>query len=241
MSLAKSPDLQPGDDVPLGEARHHRAGPARDTRAARCILLLLEPPVREKGVRNTTWVAPVSALAAIAIVAIALVGRQKATDTAATLPSDRDGTSPATPERGRDDDATPASPQHGALALPDTAGEFAAGPQTTEADFVRRSYVRGPAIVTVTLERAPRDQGDYDRWVQHSQEYTQPKLDLPESDGHGFYDCTDPAATKCALIVRLRSGFRVEIRAFGEAKRPELDAVARGLRLQTLASPALNR
>lgn len=212
--------------------------------AARYILRVVQQPLPEKARPDTAldaprrrapralWIALVGALAATAITTIATIDRRKATDTAA--PSA--GVPSAPPERGRDDNAPPASAQRAPLALPDTAGEFVAGPQTTEADYVRRSYVRGAAIVTVTFERAPVDPGDYDRWVKNSPDSTQAKLELPASDAHGFYDCGDPAAPKCALIVRLRSGFRFEIRGFGDAKRPDLDAVARGLGLATLAS-----
>ena len=182
--------------------------------------------------RLRRWIAPAGAIAAAAVVALFFVGRQNATDTAA-------GTSPGPAERGRDEVDHRATPSiaTGALALPDAVGAFVAGPLTTEADFVRRTYVRGPAIVTVTLERAPLDPANYERWVKHSQEgYPQAKLDLSAGQGSGYYECTGADSPGCALIVRLRSGVHLEIRAFGAAMRDDLDAIARGLHLETIAS-----
>ena len=188
--------------------------------AARDAGLVPSPARPRPGLRR--WIVPAGAISAAALAVLVLVGRQNATDTAAGGPVHHT--------------ATPAIVT-GALALPDAIGEFVAGPLTTEADFVRRTYVRGRAMVTVTLERAPIDPADYERWVKLSQDgYPQATLDLPAGQGSGYYECAGTDSPGCALIIRLRSGVHLEIRAFGTATRDDLDGVARGLHLETIAS-----
>lgn len=125
----------------------------------------------------------------------------------------------------------------GALELPASIPGFTSGPLTVADTYSRRTYSRGAASVTVTLARLPMDAAGYARWVRQSEDgYPQAVLDVPEGTGNGFYECADDAATRCNLLVQLRSGIHLEIRAEGAATRADVDAIAKGLPMRSYAT-----
>ncbi len=120
--------------------------------------------------------------------------------------------------------------------LPASIPSFTAGPLTVADTYSRRTYSRGAASVTVTLAHLPMDAAGYARWVRQSEDgYPQAALDVPEGTGNGFYECQDDAGTRCNLLVQLRSGIHLEIRAEGAATRADVDAVAKGLPMRSYA------
>ncbi len=124
----------------------------------------------------------------------------------------------------------------GSLELPASIPGFTASPLTVADTYSRRTYSRGPASVTVTLARFPMDAAGYARWGRQSEEgYPQAKLDVPDGAGNGFYECQDDAETRCNLLVQLRSGIHLEIRAEGTATRADVDAIAVGLPMRGYA------
>jgi hypothetical protein len=127
-------------------------------------------------------------------------------------------------------------PRVAALALPDTLAGLVASPAVSGADYVRRTYTRGPARVDVTLARAALGSGGFDGWVRMSQAFPQAALDAPSADANGFYQCTEAPAPSCDLLIQLRSGVHVEIRGGGTSSRADVDGVARGLPLRELAT-----
>jgi hypothetical protein len=119
--------------------------------------------------------------------------------------------------------------------LPNTISSFASEPLTRDPAFVRRTYVRGAARITVTLASFRMTSAQYDEWVLTSKEgYPQATLDVPEGSGNGFYQCAAPDRG-CALLIQLRSGVHIEIRGQGSWTREDVDAIARGLPLRTMA------
>jgi hypothetical protein len=71
-----------------------------------------------------------------------------------------------------------------------------------------------------------------------SRGFPQAALDAPEADANGFYQCTDEPKRSCDLLIQMRSGVHLEIRGGGTSSREDVDAVARGLPLRTLAATA---
>ncbi len=128
--------------------------------------------------------------------------------------------------------ATP--PSAGALDLPEVAG-FVAGPPAPGDGFVRRTYARGRARVQVTLARLPMSAGDYQRWVAASASFPQADLGLAGGDANGFYQCAEGDDDRCDLLVQLRAGLHLELRAGGSATRADVDTLARGLPLRAWA------
>ena len=57
----------------------------------------------------------------------------------------------------------------------------------------------------------------------------------PAEDANGFYQCTEPPAPSCDLLIQLRSGVHVEIRGSGTTSRADVDAIARALPLRALS------
>jgi hypothetical protein len=124
----------------------------------------------------------------------------------------------------------------GALALPEVTG-FAAGATSRTAGYVRRTYRRGTARVEVTLARMPMSPDDYASWVKTSTaSFPQAALDLPAADANGFYQCSDGPVPSCDLLIQLRAGLHLEIRGGGTSSRDDVDALAHGLPLATLAA-----
>ncbi len=131
--------------------------------------------------------------------------------------------------------ARPVRPTATALALPDVDG-FVADASSSGAGFVRRTYRRGRARIEVTLARMPMSPEDYASWVKTSTaSFPQAALDLPAADANGFYQCTDGPPPSCDLLIQLRAGVHLEIRGNGTSSRDDVDALARGLSLATLA------
>jgi hypothetical protein len=127
------------------------------------------------------------------------------------------------------------TPVAGALALPEVSG-FVAGSVSPAAGYVRRTYTRGPARIEVTLARMPMSPDDYASWVKTSTaSFPQAALDLPADEANGFYQCTDGPPRSCDLLIQLRAGVHLEIRGGGTSSRDDVDALARGLTLATLA------
>ncbi|HZU83485.1 MAG TPA: hypothetical protein VE987_11235 [Polyangiaceae bacterium] len=137
------------------------------------------------------------------------------------------------PEPGSRAAAAP-SPVPPGLDLPAAVEGFSASAPTTGPGFVRRAYDRGAARVTVTLAPLDLGPGGYERWlVQSRGGYPQAAPELvPPGAGNGFYECADDAATRCNLLVQLRSGVHLEIRGDGAASRADVDAVAAALPLR---------
>ncbi len=123
--------------------------------------------------------------------------------------------------------------------LPERIGGFVGGPLATDAVAARRTYARGASRVDVTMARFPMNDGEYARWVETSRgAFPQASLDAPPDQANGFYQCADGPDPACSLLVQLRSGVHVEIRADGQARRADLDLVAAGLPLRALAGDA---
>jgi hypothetical protein len=92
----------------------------------------------------------------------------------------------------------------------------------------------------VTLARFPMSAPAYAEWVRTSVEgFPQATLNLPAYAGNGFYQCSGVNQTSCDLLIQLRSGFHVEIRGAGTSSRADVDAIARGLRLDALVAPEI--
>jgi hypothetical protein len=129
------------------------------------------------------------------------------------------------------------SPPAEAPPLPDLIPGFTSGPLGTAPAAFIRTYARGSSQVTVTLARFPMDASQYDSWVRTSiGGFPQARLDVPDGEGNGFYQCDDGKPPRCSLLIQLRSGVHLEIRGV-PASRDEVDAVARGLPLRRLAAP----
>jgi hypothetical protein len=126
----------------------------------------------------------------------------------------------------------------GAFApLPEVPG-FAASAIATEGPAVRRTYSRGAARIGVTLARLPMSADGYAAWVKTSTAgFPQAALDLPAGSGNGFYQCDGGARPSCDLLIQLRSGVHLELRGSGTSRRRDVDELARGLPLRTLAVP----
>jgi hypothetical protein len=121
------------------------------------------------------------------------------------------------------------------LVLPDVNG-FAAGATSRTAGYVRRTYTRAGARLDVTLARMPMSADDYVRWVKMSTaSFPQAALELPAAEGNGFYQCSDGSPPSCDLLIQLRAGLHLEVRGGGTSSRGDVDALARGLPLVTLA------
>ena len=121
------------------------------------------------------------------------------------------------------------------LALPEVNG-FVPDASSSGTGFVRRAYRRGRARIEVTLARMPMSPEDYASWVKTSTaSFPQAALDLPAADANGFYQCTDGPPPSCDLLIQLRAGVHLEIRGNGTSSRDDVDALARGLPLATLA------
>jgi hypothetical protein len=114
--------------------------------------------------------------------------------------------------------------------LPELAG-WQAGPATRDPSFVRRTYRRGAARITVTHARMEMRPGQYEEWLAMSRggDFPQAALPLPGDRGNGFYQCLPATPAKCDLLVQLRSGVHLEIRGDGTATREDLDALVRAL------------
>ena len=129
----------------------------------------------------------------------------------------------------------PPAPAATGLALPDVNG-FVAGVTVRAAGYVRRTYTRGGARIEVTLARMPMSSEDYASWVKMSVgSFPQAALELPTAEANGFYQCTDGPPPSCDLLIQLRAGVHLEIRGGGTSSRDDVDALARGLSLATLA------
>jgi hypothetical protein len=127
------------------------------------------------------------------------------------------------------------------VALPDVPG-FSASAVAPQGSAVHRSYTRGAARVTVTLARLPMSAEGYATWVETSTAgFPQAALDLPAGSGNGFYQCDGGTDPSCDLLIQLRSGVHLELRGSGTSRRRDVDELARGLPLRTLAAavPAL--
>jgi len=123
--------------------------------------------------------------------------------------------------------------------LPERIGGFVGGPLATDATAARRAYTRGAKRVDVTMARFSMNEAEYARWVETSRgAFPQASLDAPADQANGFYQCADGPDPACSLLVQLRSGVHVEIRAGGDARRGDLDLVAAGLPLRALAGDA---
>ena len=119
--------------------------------------------------------------------------------------------------------------------MPDVNG-FVADASSSGAGFVRRTYRRGRARIEVTLARMPMSPEDYASWVKTSTaSFPQAALDLPAAEANGFYQCTDGPPPSCDLLIQLRAGVHLELRGNGTSSRDDVDALARGLSLATLA------
>lgn len=148
----------------------------------------------------------------------------------------RPGEPPPSVEAPKPALVVPAAAAHAPLALPEVDG-FAAGATSRNAGYVRRTYTRGGARLDVTLARMPMSTDDYAGWVKMSTaSFPQVTLDLPSMDANGFYQCSDGSPPSCDLLVQLRVGLHLEVRGNGTSSRGDVDALARGLLLATLAS-----
>ena len=145
-------------------------------------------------------------------------------------PIDRAVGDRAAGDRAAGDRAAPAP-----LALPDVNG-FVSDASSSGAGFVRRAYRRGTARIEVTLARMPMSADDYASWVRTSTaSFPQAALDLPAGEANGFYQCSDGPPPSCDLLIQLRAGVHIEVRGGGTSSRDDVDALARGLSLATLA------
>ena len=82
----------------------------------------------------------------------------------------------------------------------------------------------------------PMSADDYASWVKLSTaSFPQAALDLPAGEANGFYQCGDGPPPSCDLLIQLRAGVHIEVRGGGTSSRSDVDALARGLSLATLA------
>jgi hypothetical protein len=122
------------------------------------------------------------------------------------------------------------------VTLPDMIAGFEAGPPSQLGGATRRAYRRGGATIGVTMAQFPMTAAGYDGWVKASVEgYPQATLPIPPGAGNGFYQCAAEHPEICDLLIQLRSGVHFELRGNGNARREDVDAVARGLRLSGFA------
>jgi hypothetical protein len=143
---------------------------------------------------------------------------------------------PPPPSAGSPEPQAPSAEAAAPGALPDRIEGFVAGPTSELGGATRRSYRRGDLVIDVTLARFPMDAAGYERWVKSSVEgYPQAALPIPAAAGNGFYQCRPDRPALCDLLIQLRSGVHLELRAGGTARREDVDAVARGLPLGALA------
>jgi hypothetical protein len=152
------------------------------------------------------------------------------------------GCTRSSPNAAADDAGASAAPRAPAtpapLHLPEVIDGFASGPETAGAGFVRRSYARGRALISVTMARTDMTAQAYASWVGASTSgFPQAALDAPAGDANGFYQCNGDVPPSCDLLIQLRSGIHVEIRGAGTSSRQDADDVARGLPLRALAAP----
>src|SRR5689334_6119871 len=104
--------------------------------------------------------------------------------------------------------ARPAPPPGGGAppSLPEVIPAWTSGPLTTGEGWIRRTYARGGARVNVTLARFEMSPAQYDEWVRTSVAgYPQAALDVPPGSANGFYQCAEPSADRCALLIQLRA------------------------------------
>ena len=133
----------------------------------------------------------------------------------------------------------PPAPAAASPSLPDVIPSWSAGPLQAREGYVRRTYTRGAARVTVTLARYQMSPDQYDEWVRTSEAgYPQAALDVAPGSGNGFYQCAEQAPSKCDLLIQLRAGAHLEVRGEGAATRADVEALARGLPLRSLAAGA---
>ena len=123
--------------------------------------------------------------------------------------------------------------------LPEQIPPFTASALVRDPAFVRRTYQRGTARISVTLARYPMAPSQYDDWVEMSTAgYPQAALGIPSDSGNGFYQCAAEGRPPCSLLIQLRAGIHIEIRGDGAgATRDDVDRIARGLPLPALAAP----
>ncbi len=131
--------------------------------------------------------------------------------------------------------ADAAMPSFAPTALLPNIATFAGSPVVSEGQFVRRTYARGSASVTVTIGRFALDARGYEEWVKQSESYPQAKLDLAPWSGNGFYECAADDARACNLLIQLRAGRHIEIRGGGTATRGDVDDIAASLPLRAMA------
>lgn len=124
------------------------------------------------------------------------------------------------------------------LSLPADLAGFTASSEEVGSGYARRTYKRGRTRIDVTLAQASLPPGGFAGWLSMSRGFPQATLDAPEADANGFYQCTDEPTRSCDLLIQMRSGVHLEIRGGGTSSREDVDAVARGLPLRTLATTA---
>ncbi len=123
-----------------------------------------------------------------------------------------------------------------AQALPDHAGPFTAGPALEDPLFVRRSYARGPAHISVTISVPNATPIEYQEWVRMSADSPQVRLNLAPGLGAGFYDCArKDLEGRCNVHIHLRAGYHIEMMGEQAAYRADFDDLLAALRLRTLA------
>jgi len=124
-----------------------------------------------------------------------------------------------------------------AVALPERAGAFIAGPLAVEPQFIRRSYTRGETRISVTIAAPEATPLRYEDWIQMSAASPQVQLEIAPNAGAGFCDCaSDSAQATCNVHIHLRSGHHVEMMGEQNAFRGEFDALLSRLPLRLLGT-----
>jgi hypothetical protein len=122
-------------------------------------------------------------------------------------------------------------------ALPELGQPFSSGPLERGPDYVRRTYRKGPASISVTVAQQPITEEGYAGWVRASSSYPQLDLGLPPDRLNGFFNCSpQDGGETCDLHLQLRSGFHVEFFGSGTASKADLQALASALPLPSLAA-----
>jgi hypothetical protein len=122
-----------------------------------------------------------------------------------------------------------------AEALPEQAGPFTASAMMSDPRFVRRTYSRGAARISVTIAIPDITPLAYEDWVRMSADSPQVTLNVPANSGAGFYDCAGKDLRgSCNVHIHFRAGYHVELMGEHAAYRAEFDDLLAALPLRRL-------
>jgi len=133
--------------------------------------------------------------------------------------------------------APPAASASLADDLPDVANGFSAGSLERGPGYVRRTYRRDTARISITIGEMPGL--SLERWIQMSAslDYPPAALDAPPDAVSGFWDCAGAKdAERCDLHAHTRGGLHIEVQASGTATRADVGALMAGIPMRAIAA-----